>query len=244
VTAAAELDALLAARPEPLRLWWRDDDAGGDHPNLAPLLDLARRHEAPLSLAVIPDRLEPAAAARIAGAPGVTVLQHGIAHRDHARPGERKIELGGAATPDALAAAVVAGRGRLAARFGGAFLPVMVPPWNRIDAAFADRLALWGFTGFSGWRDAGPPSPAICTRLDVHVDGIDRRARRCRGLGELLGDLAALLRAGARGPLGILTHHRDTDEAGFQTLDRLLDLVHTHPGLRMASAAALLREAR
>lgn len=244
MSAEGGLDALLAARAGPLTLWWRDDDAGRDHPRLARLLELAARHRAPLTLAVVPDWLEPAAAERIAAAPGVTVVQHGVAHRDHARPGERKVELGGDATPAALGAAIVAGRERLAARFGAAFLPVMVPPWNRIAPAFAAALPGWGFTGFSGLADAGQPDPASCARVDVHIDAVDWRARRCRTLAELEDALTALLRNGATAPLGLLTHHLVTDEAGMEALDRLLDLVHYHPGLRLESAPVLFRGAR
>ena len=61
----AALRQALDAAPAPVRLWWRDDDAGRDHPRLAALLDIARRREAPVALAVVPAWLEPPCAARI-----------------------------------------------------------------------------------------------------------------------------------------------------------------------------------
>ncbi len=64
------------------QLWWRDDDARGPTPALDRLLGLATRYNAPLTLAVVPDReperllpvLEPAAK--------VTVSQHGVDHQN------------------------------------------------------------------------------------------------------------------------------------------------------------------
>jgi nucleotide-binding universal stress UspA family protein len=244
LSALAELDALLAARAGPLELWWRDDDAGRDHPALARLLELSARHAAPLSLAVVPDWLEPAATARIAAAPAATVMQHGVAHKDHALPCERRIELGGSADPEKLGPAIEAGRERLAATFSRAFLPVMVPPWNRIAAAFAGRLPAWGFEGFSGLRGGGPTLPDGLARLDVHLDAVHWRERRCLTFEELLERLAAELRAGVEGPVGLLSHHLVIDAGGIEALDRLLDLVQIHAKLRVAPAAMLLREAR
>ncbi|HMR29856.1 MAG TPA: hypothetical protein PKA13_23575 [Geminicoccaceae bacterium] len=227
-----DLEALLAGRDTPVRLWWRDDDAGRDHPRLARLLEIAERHGAPLALAVVPSWLEPAARARIARCPAATVLQHGIAHRDHAAPGERKIELGGIALPDRLAGPVVEGRERLAVGFGARFREVMVPPWNRIAPAFLERLPAWGFAGFSGWADGGPAAPEGISRVDTHLDLVSwRPVRRCLGLDEIVARLAGLLQRGAREPLGLLSHHLVIDEAGFETLDRLIGLVQDHPKL-------------
>ena len=108
------------------------------------LLELAGRHGAPLALAVVPDWLEPEVAAAIGSSPLVTVLQHGVAHRDHAAPGERRIELGGTAEAEALAAAAQAGRHFLREAFQARFRDVMVPPWNRIAPGFMAALPGWG----------------------------------------------------------------------------------------------------
>jgi hypothetical protein len=239
-----DLQALLAARDAPVRLWWRDDDAGRDHPRLARLLGIGSRHHAPLALAVVPDWLDPDAAARIAAAPGVTVLQHGVAHLDHAATGERRIELGGTASPDALAASIVAGRERLASAFRRTFRHVMVPPWNRIATGFAERLPQWGFRGLSGWAAAGPPTPPELKRIDTHLDAVAwRHNRRCLGFEELTRSLAMLLQRQCPEPLGLLTHHLAIDEAGFQALDRFLGLVQDHSKLRFDSAYDLFGEA-
>ena len=238
-----DLDALLAGRPEPLQIWWRDDDAGRDHRHLGRLLALAHAHAAPLALAIVPEWLEPAAAERIGRAGAVTILQHGVAHRDHARPGERRIELGGEASPAAMADAILDGKRRLEAAFGTRFLRVMVPPWNRIGADFVASLPAWGFAGFSGWADSGPEAPAGIARVDTHIDAMEWRPdRRCLGYPELVGRLAAAVERCPDGPIGLLTHHLVVDDDGFDTLDRLIGLVQDHPKLCLRGASELFRK--
>ena len=77
------LRAALDALSTPVVLWWRDDDAGRDHPRLATLLDLSAARRVPVCLAVVPDWLTDAGAERIRGAELATVVQHGVAHADH-----------------------------------------------------------------------------------------------------------------------------------------------------------------
>src|SRR5690606_37909844 len=131
------LGAELAAWQEAGRvagIWWRDDDAVAPGAALDRLLDLATRHQAGLALAVIPAQAEPALARRLAEHPARTaVLQHGYAHTDHAPDGAKKCELVAPATRPAILEELARGRDRLGALFGDRLLPVMVPPWNRID---------------------------------------------------------------------------------------------------------------
>ena len=134
----ATLDA-IAARGEAIRLWWRDDDAGRDHPALERLLELAERRDLPLALAVVPLWLEAPVQALIAASAQATVLQHGYAHANHAPPGARSIELGGR-EPATIVAELSQGQAALLDAFGATFLAVLVPPWNRLDPA-ADRAA-------------------------------------------------------------------------------------------------------
>ena len=74
--------------------WWRDDDAVAMTPALAPLLELARVHDVPVALAVVPASLEGTLVAAVASAPQCTIVQHGYAHRNHAPAGAKSRELG------------------------------------------------------------------------------------------------------------------------------------------------------
>jgi len=98
VTADPALDEEFArwrnAGQEP-RFWLRDDDAGEPGPALDRLIALCEKFEVPLLLAVVPERAGPALGERLRDVRLVRPCVHGIAHRDNAREGERKIELGG-----------------------------------------------------------------------------------------------------------------------------------------------------
>jgi hypothetical protein len=241
VTSWDELRAALdgvAARGEAIRVWWRDDDAGRDHPALMRLLDLAERQDAPLALAVVPMWLEADAHARIAASPNATVLQHGFAHANHAPPEGRSIELGGRDL-ETILSELERGRVLLADAFGCSFLAVLVPPWNRLDAGLIARLTGSGFVGLSalGRRTGAEAAPGLA-QINVHLDPVDWRGTRL-----FVGETAALSRLitvlDPDEPVGILSHHLAMDEAGWAFLERLLGVLAEHPGARLCAAPEL-----
>lgn len=242
---ATELDAWSAAGQR-ARLWWRDDDAAAPSPALGRLLDLAAASRAPLALAVIPSRAEAALAETVMGHPAETaVLQHGFAHASHAAPGSKKCELVDPALRPALLEEIGRGRRRLAALFGPRLLPVMVPPWNRIDAALAARLPGLGFTGLSTCkaRAAATAAPGLA-QVNCHLDILQwRPERRFLGVAACLdlltGHLAAKRSGSADGaePTGILSHHQVHDAPAWDFLAELLAWLARHPAVRLLPAA-------
>jgi hypothetical protein len=241
VTSWDELRAALddvAVRGEAIRVWWRDDDAGRDDPALGRLLELAECLDLPLALAVVPMWLDANTQARIAASPNATVLQHGFAHADHGRPEGRSIELGGRDV-ETILRELEHGRAMLADAFGCAFLAVLVPPWNRLDAGLIERLTGCGFVGLSTFgRRAGAEAAPGLAQINTHLDPVDWRGTRL-----FVGEPAALARLiavlDAEEPVGILSHHLAMDEAGWAFLDRLLRMLAEHPGARMCPAREL-----
>ena len=215
-------------------LWWRDDDAVSPTGALDRLLRLAG--PVPLALAVIPALAEPALARHLAHCSGVTVIQHGWRHTNHAIPPGKKIEL--ASRPVAtILAELIEGRRRLAELFGPAFRPVLTPPWNRIDPALVPLLAEAGFSGLS---TAGARKTRLAAaglgQVNTHVDPVDwHGGRGCRDAAAVIDDLVRHLAARRTGqadaaePTGILTHHLVLDEATERLLTGVLTVVEGHP---------------
>jgi hypothetical protein len=244
VTPEQTLVAALDAAAEPVRIWWRDDDAGVDDPRLVTLLRLAESRAAPVALAVVPDWLQGACRELILAAPIATALQHGIAHTDHAVPPAKKIELGGSAAPEHLLAGVRDRRDRLAHAFGRRFVPVLVPPWNRIAPGLIAHLADAGFTGLStfGPRSGAEAAPGLL-QVNTHLDLVQwREGAAPLQLEPAFERLAALVRTVDHEPIGLLSHHKLMDRSAFATLDRILALLKDHPRVTLATAGALFGE--
>jgi len=242
---AHELDAWAAAG-RVASLWWRDDDAGDTAPALDRLLALARRHGVPVGLAAIPARATEALGGRLATEPRtVAVLQHGWVHADTDAGAARQIELSDAWAAAAADRRLRGGWERLRGLFGARALPVMVPPWNRIDPGIATRLPALGYIAVSclGARRPDDPGPP---RLNVHADIMDWSVRGFRGDAAVLEALVAHLRDRRAGgadpaePTGLMTHHLDADAACWAFLDRLFTETCAHPGAAWTDTAAAL----
>jgi len=234
-----ELD-LWAAEGRTARFWWRDDDAVEPTAALDRLLQTAG--DTPVALAIIPDRATEGLARRLATSTTVSVLQHGIAHLNHAVPPAKKIELGAGQATATMAEALAAARRRMAALFGAQFRPVLVPPWNRI----ADELVpLLPDAGFVGLSTAGTHRAAVpgLDQVNSHVDPIDwHGTRRCRPARDIVAETVRHLSArrqgapGCEAPVGILTHHLLDDVAAERFAAELAVLVGNHPAANWLDA--------
>jgi len=145
------------------------------------------------------------------------------------------------------------GAALMAATFGERALPVLVPPWNRIAPQVIAALPEIGLSGLSTHepRAARHPVPGI-TQVNTHVDILRWTAPRgFLGEAEALGLLCAHLRE-RRGlqreerdvdpaePTGLLTHHLAHDEAAWDFLARLLNLLAGHRAVSILSIGAIL----
>ena len=170
--------------------WLRDDDAVTDTPALSRLADLCGSAALPVLLAVIPAAAEERLGAFLARHHAITPCQHGWKHENHAAPGQRACELGGDRSADLVLMDLAGGRHRLRSLFGNRLADVLVPPWNRIDAAVIGRLPEIGFTALSTF---GPPPDhdGGIRRVNCDIDLIDwRNGRVGRTAQDVAGQLA------------------------------------------------------
>lgn len=216
------LDRWRAAGRQPA-FWLRDDDAVEPTAALDRLIDLSAQGEAPVALAVIPAFAGAPLATRLASAPHMTPVVHGWSHENHAPAGSKKQELGPHRPAETVLGELGQGLRRMDALFSGGAVPLLVPPWNRIDTALLPHLAGLGYRGVSTF---GLPRPAPLPVLNTTVDIIDWHGTRgCRGHAALVGEIVAQLDAGFTATdqpaVGVLTHHLVHDEAAWDFLRRL-----------------------
>jgi hypothetical protein len=205
------------------RLWWRDDDARAPTERLDRLLALAARADAPIALAVIPTGLDAALCPLLNARPNVSVLQHGVTHRDGG-DGGRPSEFSAGFEPVELARRLAQGWERLEGFQRR--LPVYVPPWNRFAPNLTAALDRGPLMALSAWGETGAPG-----RIDAHVDLMrwkpgPRFAGRARVLRRLRRALAQRRQERRwADPVGLLTHHLDHDERAWRFLEALLGLL-------------------
>jgi hypothetical protein len=238
----AELDrwAKLNLRAE---LWWRDDDATVPSPALDQLLVLRRELDVPLSLAVIPARAEQSLKIRLAGETQVAVLQHGYAHVNHAPAGSKKCELT-ESRPMAETMTELAKGCTVLENWSG-FIPVLVPPWNRIAPNLIGRLPGQGFRGLSGFGAISEWRRDL-VQVNTHLDPIAWCTDRgFLGLEPALRSAIAELEGRRTGtqehgePIGLLTHHAAHVESVWSFVAEFLTRTRDHPGARWVSAREL-----
>ncbi|RCW82307.1 polysaccharide deacetylase family protein [Phyllobacterium bourgognense] len=226
------------------RFWLRDDDAVEPTAALERLMALCDTYQVPLTLAVIPAHVNEQLARRLAQEAGVNVAVHGWSHENHASANEKKQELGPHRAPAVMSAELVDGYRRLEKLFPNRFVPVLVPPWNRIDPVLLKELPNLDFGALSVF---GPPNEKVMSVLPVvntHVDLMDWHGTRgCKDHGQLVEAIVTELRlrcASSDEPIGILTHHLVHDESAWDFLQKLFALIAAAPAGRWISPWELL----
>lgn len=233
---AALNDRALAG--EPVKFWLRDDDAVQPTASLDRLLELVHKFSIPLTIAVIPKDTGRALAERLAMATQVSVAAHGWSHTNYAGVDEKKQELGNHRPHDVVLTELQLGLSRLTELHGSRFVPMLVPPWNRISGEIVARLDVTGFevvSTFGKEKSAGGP-----LYINTHVDIMDwKGSRGGKDFNDLIVEIVARLREGSS-KIGVLSHHLVHDETAWFFLEQFFATTSAHPGARWYSSSDLL----
>lgn len=206
-------------------LWWRDDDARAPTEALDRLLDLSRRHAAPLTLAVIAGPALPDLARRLEAEPRVEIAVHGFNHINRQPAGRG---FGEVVAEDSVEWVRAQLRATVAAFHRAGLQPTLfVPPWNNLAPRLVEALTGSPITAVSAF-DQDLDLEGDIGRLDAHLDVL-----RWKGGGRFRGGwrfLSRMRRQMARRriagrwdePIGLLTHHLDHDRATWRFLERFL----------------------
>ncbi len=224
--------------------WWRDDDAAESTEALKHLVALSNRQDTPVSLAVIPAALKASLKEQIGGNSNVSVSLHGWAHINHAPDSEKKQELGNHRTTDVVINELKQGFDILQNNFDQQFVPVLVPPWNRIGAEIVSALPQIGLLGLSTYSARTSPEAVDgIWQINTHADIVNwKQNKSFLGAGAIINDIVEHLSARRTGvadraePTGILTHHLVHTAESWDFLERLFGALDEHPAATMLSA--------
>jgi len=244
-TLTRELDAWIGLEAR-ATLWWRDDDAARPCVELDRLFKLSNAHAAPCGLSVIPAETGEPLRKDVSGQHHIWVLQHGWAHRNHAEKGQGAWELGAHRPKSEIVEELRQGMRKLSQLFKDHFLPVLVPPWNRLDPDLLPYLPVMGYRGLSAsFRHQRPVPPAGLRVADAHCDLLSwkRKPATFAGAEKCVERIVAHLRDKRAGavdpdePTGVLTHHLAMDDDAWAFMDELLALIKAHPAADWISPA-------
>ncbi len=221
--------------------WLRDDDAIEPTTPLDRLLELSGTFSVPLTLAVIPARTGEALGDRLQREPLCSVAVHGWSHRNYANADEKKQELGRHRPAEDVLGELKQGFDLLSHLHGERFIPMLIPPWNRIDAALVPHLTGLGYRALSVY---GPEKPSALPLVNTHVDVMDwhgtRGGRDPQALAvEIVARLRHMFAHG--GAMGLLTHHLVHDAAVWDFMSALFEVTVRHPACRWTPVADLLQ---
>jgi len=233
---------------QPIKFWWRDDDAIADSAPLQTMLAMAHQYAISVHLAVIPNKLQDSLNV-IKQAPHKAVsfvLQHGVEHSSFALPDQRKIELGGSQNPKQLVDNLALGRQRLQQVFNEQYLDILVPPWNRISDDIVPALPGIGYQQLSVLGSAKLEDTDF--HLNVHIDIINWKQRVFAGEEVILNNIIEHLHNKRTGidkslkPCGLMTHHLDHDQQCWQFLTKFFSVCQQHSNIQWLSGNELLNQ--
>lgn len=223
-------------------LWLRDDDAVEPTPALDTFLDLCSSFSVPATLAVIPEMTTEKLATHLDASDIAEVAVHGWSHTNYASANEKKQELGPHRDPSVVLDELQSGLEKLHDLHGRRLVPMLVPPWNRIDAGIVRSLADIGYRALSVF---GPEKDTVPPCLNTHVDVIDWHGSRGGREDDILfSEIAAriLRTADEGGTTGFLTHHLVHDDNVWRFLRRLFEVTTGHPAARWRTSKDLVQE--
>ncbi len=229
--------------------WWRDDDAVSESAQLHRLDALSCELGVPVAIAVIPAKLDDSLQHFLRDRDNFTVLQHGYSHTSYAAKGVKKIEVGGERSVGAITDELTFGRRVLGSSFGHRFLPVLVPPWNRIEVRTYDALVGAGFVGVSSmWaRVKAYPADGLF-QVNAHLDPVNwSRGSGFVGCYRAIAQINQHLYARRTGrrdaaePTGILTHHRVQNNEVWAFCRMLLQVLSRHPAVHWLDTKTIWR---
>lgn len=220
----------LDSLPDPVPLFFRDDDGGWSDDRLFRLLDLFAGYDLPVDLAVIPRALTQALAQKLcerieANRELIAVHQHGFAHANHELEG-RKCEFGPSRSRLLQQQDIESGKRLLADLFGPIAQPIFTPPWNRSTALTGQCLIDLGFRILSRDRSAEPLNISALSELPVRVDWFAKRKGfrlNQNQMGQLIADAVR-----DSEPVGIMFHHALMDACERDSASELLALLAAH----------------
>lgn len=219
------LASLLAARANPVSVFFRDDDAGWADQRLIKLCACFTDREIPLDIAAIPSALKPESMRTMTrllaqGQPWLHVHQHGYTHFNHQQQG-RSCEFGTDRSLEQQRDDIAQGQNILQELFGSHSEPIFTPPWNRCTYDTTVVLESLKFRFFSRIINSEPILTEL-PELNVSIDLLKKR-KGVRLPAAEIAQMVCRVFEEANEPVGVMLHH---EHMGDAERNLLVELIH------------------
>lgn len=206
-----KLKKLLDSKKQ-LKVWFRADDFGLKNKKSKLLLELFKKNELPVYLAVIPQKLCGWTIQEIKNCENSFVIQHGYDHKNYSK--NDKNEFPKNRSREEVVKVVDKGKKKLMKLFGAQFLNVFCPPWYEYSNRHIQAL-----NSFNTVSSIGKIVGEGKYKMNVNVDIIDW-TKNDRFAGEEFVYLS--VKKARSDVLGFVLHHRTMGKKGFQFVSDLL----------------------
>ncbi len=222
-------------------LFFRADDIGVPSKQSSQLIQVFRKTQLPLCLAIVPTWLTSIRFVQLLEDTGPPTSQwcfhqHGWLHRNHEQSGKKQ-EFGTARPAAEQIEDLKKGKERLSSIMGEASSPFFTPPWNRCSRDTLCGLLELGFQGVSRSPNAQPSPPTGLPDIAINTDLHTRKeATTEESLRNLLAELTRGLSAGKS---GIMIHHQRMNQTSFDFLALLLSIINARPNIHPVTFSEL-----
>jgi len=224
-------------------IFFRADDVAAPGRNFAKLMDIFRRHQVPLCLAVVPAWLTGSRWQYLKGLGAKESSlwcwhQHGWRHVNHEIDGKKQ-EFGASRSRSDIKRDLVQGKRRLEDLMEAEFYPVFTPPWNRCSLSTLQLLGELGYVAVSRSRGSEPKAPRQLSDFWVNVDLHTRKEwDPALGWSNLFNELQQAISSKL---CGIMIHHQRMNDGAFDFLEMLIRVLVKRRELQLVNYKDLNR---
>lgn len=211
-----------------MRIILRNDDFGWEEPRFLRLYELCAQAAFTLSAAAIPEECRDLDSWQFEDAKYLELTLHGYAHRNHQLEG-KKGEFMDARPLETALTELSIGHKFLQERYPDLYVPVFIPPWNRVSDEIVEKLSSVGCKALSrfGANRINQKFPEFNAQIDLHT----RKDGGYASVEGVLADMENAWEAQAEGEprfVGLMLHHGKMQDADYSFLAKLFEAFKGH----------------
>ncbi len=223
-------------------VFFRADDIGYPGRQFTDMVNVFKKHETPLSLAVVPAWVNEKRIETILNDIGPDLNlwclhQHGYRHINCEKEG-KKFEFGPSREKSKISEELTRGQQKLSKLLGDNFCPFFTPPWNRCTSESMHCLADLGFVAISRSINVSPCPldnlPDLPINIDLHTV---KEKNPAQGIKILQGQIEDAVKSDYA---GFMLHHQRMNKTSLLFLDYLLGKINHTPKLKVKDIREML----